>query len=75
MQITSYYFNRLSPLQNHANNVVDRGSQFNTDEGKTDRKYKICCNKRIMSFKEWNLATKKAQDLEKKIKRRKITKR
>ena len=48
MPITSYFFNLLSPLQNHANNVLDRGSQFNAGEGKVDRKVKICCNKRIL---------------------------
>ena len=35
-------FQTFITLQNHANNVLDRGSQFNTSEGKIDRKVKIC---------------------------------
>ena len=40
MRITIYFFKLLLSLQNYASNVLDRGSQFNTGEGKFIEKLK-----------------------------------
>ena len=38
--MTTYFFKLLPSLQNYANNVLDRGSQFNTGERKLIEKLK-----------------------------------
>ena len=40
MRITTYFFKLLPSLQNYANNVLDRGSQFTTGKGKLIEKLK-----------------------------------
>ena len=73
MRITAYSFKLLSFLQNYANNVLDRGSQFNRGQGKLIKKLKyVDRGDYAIPVRETDV-TKKAENLEN-IKCCKITK-
>ena len=73
MRIITYYFKLLSSLQNYANNVLHRGSQFNTGDGKLIEKLEyVDRGNYVIPVRETDV-TEKAEKL-KNIKCRKITK-